>query len=64
MTPDNLDALRTEHQSLERELAVRTGLPPLLAHRLHERLDRLGDFLGRHVDPNTAESAASTTETR
>ncbi|OZC47864.1 hypothetical protein CH251_25945 [Rhodococcus sp. 06-462-5] len=53
LTTANLDALRTEHHHLEQELTTRADLPPLLDHRLRERLRRLVDFLDRysHADP-------------
>lgn len=53
LTADNIDALRTEHRSLQQELATRTALPPLLLHRLRERAHRLSDFLDRHTYPTT-----------
>lgn len=53
LTADNIDALRTEHRSLQQELATRTALPPLLLHRLRERARRLSDFLDRHTYPTT-----------
>lgn len=52
LTADNIDALRTEHRSLQQELTTRTALPPLLAHRLRERASRLSEFLDRHANPN------------
>lgn len=47
LTADNITALRTERDRLHHHLTVRPSLPPLLKHRLEERLTRIGQFLVR-----------------
>lgn len=47
-TPENLGTLQSERDSLSTELADRPDLPPLLLHRLRDRLSRLDTFLQPH----------------
>lgn len=63
LTADNIDALRTEHRSLQQELATRTTLPPLLVHRLRERLVRHTDFLDRYAHPDPKPIRTQTVDT-
>lgn len=64
LTASNLDALCSEHRTLRNELDTRTTLPPLLVHRLRERLRRLEDFLTRHDHPDPRRSTEPTEDNR
>jgi hypothetical protein len=54
LTTANVDAWRTELGVLDRQLARRPRLPPLLEHHLGRRRDDIDAFLTRHARPGQA----------
>ncbi|MFD3458263.1 hypothetical protein ACFWVM_00970 [Nocardia fluminea] len=49
LTTGNLAALRAELNHLDRQIALRPSLPPLLQHRLRTRRTHIAEFVARHT---------------
>lgn len=49
LTPENIDTWVVEVEQIDRDLAARPLLPPLLTHQLQSRRDEITKFLDRHT---------------